>query len=126
VTYQYGLWCARGEVLNVSRKKQSDSTAPPSPLAASLSVFEAKEGFEQILVGELTKLVRKSRQEAGCLLFDLYRVSGKYSAFALYEVWELREALEAHLGNFHTTSFKVASEQYLAQPIQVFELEEMM
>jgi quinol monooxygenase YgiN len=112
--------------LNGRPKKQFDSTAPPSPLTASLSLFEAKEGFERILVEELTKLVRRSRQEAGCLLFDLYRVSGKSSSFALYEVWELREAMDAHLGNLPTTQFKVASARYLAQPIQVFELDEMM
>jgi quinol monooxygenase YgiN len=105
---------------------QLQSTAPPSPLTASLSLFEAKDGSGHILAEELTKLVRRSRQEAGCLLFDLYRISGKHSAFALYEVWELREAMEAHLGNFHTTKFKVTIEQYLAAPIKIFELEEMM
>jgi quinol monooxygenase YgiN len=116
----------KGVALNGGHQKQLDSTSAPTPLGASLSVFEAKEGFELILVEELAKLVRRSRQEAGCLLFDLYRVSGNRSAFALYEVWEFREAMEAHLGNLHTTRFKVAAEQYLARPIQIFELEEMM
>jgi quinol monooxygenase YgiN len=112
--------------LNVGHNNQLDGTALPSLLTASLSLFEAKEGFEHILVEELTKLVRSSRQEAGCLLFDLYRISGKHSAFALYEVWQFRAAMEAHLGNLHTTRCKVAIERYLAEPIQVFELEEMM
>lgn len=107
-------------------KKQLDGTAPPNPLTAALSLFEAKEGFEHILVEELTKLVRSSRQEAGCLLFDLYRITGKHSAFAVYEVWEFRAALEAHLGNLHTTKYKIAIEQYLKGPAQVFEFEEMM
>jgi quinol monooxygenase YgiN len=112
--------------LNVGHNNHLDGTAPPSPLTSALSLFEAKEGFEHILVEELTKLVRRSRQDVGCLLFDFYRISGKHSAFAIYEVWEFREAMEAHLGNFHTTRFKVAIERYLAGPIQVFELEEMM
>lgn len=112
--------------MNGSYKKQLDGTALPTPLTAALSLFEAKEGFENILVEELTKLVRSSRQEAGCLLFDLYRISGKHSAFAVYEVWEFRAALEAHLGNLRTTKYKIAIEQYLKGPAQVFEFEEMM
>ena len=116
----------KGEVLDGGHKKQLDGTSPSTPLKASLSLFEAKEGFELILVEELEKLVRRSRQEAGCLLFDLYQETGKHSEFALYEVWELSAAMEAHLGNLHTTRFKVAAEQYLARPVQVFKLEEMM
>lgn len=116
----------KGEALNGGHKKKLDGTSPPTTLKASLSLFEAKDGFELILVEELTKLVRRSRLEAGCLLFDLYRISGKHSAFALFEVWEMGEAMEAHLCNLHTTRFKVATEPHLAQPIQVFELEEML
>jgi quinol monooxygenase YgiN len=112
--------------LNGNPEKQFDNTAPLSPFTAVMSVFEAKEGFEQLLGEELQKLMRRSRQEAGCLLFDLFRISGRPSAFAIYEVWELRESMEAHLANRHTTQFKIASQRYLAQPIQVIELEEMM
>ncbi len=112
--------------MNASHNRQFDSVAPASPLTAAVSLFEAKQGSEHLLVEELKKLTRRSRQEAGCLLFDLYRISGRHSAFALYEVWEIREAMEAHLSNLHTTKFKVASEKYLAQPIQFLELEELM
>lgn len=105
---------------------QHDSTYTPSPLTTTVSIFEAKQGFEHLLVEELRRLVRRSRQEAGCLLFDLYRISGRHSAFALYEVWEMREAMEAHSRNFHTTKFRITVEQYLAQPVQVHELEEVM
>jgi quinol monooxygenase YgiN len=115
-----------GEVLNGVYNKQFVCTAPPSPLTASLSLLEAKEGFGQIVAEELTKLVRTSRQEAGCLFFDLYRISGKHSAFALYEVWEQREAMHAHLCNIHTSRCNLAVEPYLAGPIQVFEFEELL
>jgi quinol monooxygenase YgiN len=112
--------------LNGEPRRHYDSTAPLTPFAAVLTVFEAKEGFEHLLIEELKKWVRESRREAGCLLFDLFRISGKSSAFAVYEVWELREEMEAHLGNRHTAHFRNASQRYLEHPIQVFELEEMM
>ena len=112
--------------MNGAPQRPFDSTAPLSPFTAVLSVFEAKDGFQHLLIEELQVLVRRSRQEAGCLLFDLFRIAGKPSAFAVYEVWEHREGMEAHLGNRHTTQFKVTSQRYLAHPIQAFELEEMM
>lgn len=103
-----------------------DSARTPGPVAAIVSILEAKQGSEQLLIEELSRLVRSSRQEAGCLLFDLYRIAGKSSTFALHEVWEIREAMEAHSHNFHTTKFRITAERYLANPIQVLELEELM
>ena len=95
-------------------------------VATSVSIFEAKQGFEQLLLEELRTLVRLSRREVGCLVFDLYRIAGRSSAFALHEVWDVREAMEAHARNFHTTRFKVGAERYLAHPIETLELEELM
>ena len=103
-----------------------DSARTPGPVATAVSILVAKQGSEQLLIEELGRLVRSSRREAGCLLFDLYRISGGSSTFALHEVWEIREAMEAHSRNFHTTRFRMAAEKYLAHPIQMLELEEVM
>ena len=109
-----------------SHNMHFDSALNPGPVAAAVSILEAKQGSEQLLIEELSRLVRSSRQEAGCLLFDLYRIAGRSSTFALHEVWEIHEAMEAHSRNFHTTRFQVTAERYLAHPIQVLELEEVM
>ena len=103
-----------------------DSARTPGPVATAVSIFVAKQGSEQLLIEELGRLVRSSRREAGCLLFDLYRISGRSSTFALHEVWEIREAMEAHSRNFHTTRFRMTAEKYLAHPMQILELEEVM
>ena len=95
-------------------------------VATSVSVFEAKQGFEQLLLEELRILVRLSRQEVGCLVFDVYRIAGRSFTFALHEVWETREAMEAHARNFHTTHFRIGAERYLARPIETLELEELI
>jgi quinol monooxygenase YgiN len=98
----------------------------PGPVATALSVLEARQGTEHLLIEELRSLVRASRKEAGCLVFDLYRIAGRPSAFALHEVWEPHQAIEAHASNFHTTRFRMTVERYLASPIEVFELEELI
>jgi quinol monooxygenase YgiN len=116
----------RGEPLNGGHNLQFDSARTPGPVATAVSILQAKQGSEQLLIEELGRLVRCSRQEAGCLLFDLYRIAGPSSTFALHEVWEIREAMEAHSCNFHTTKFRMTAEKYLAHPIKVLELEEMM
>jgi quinol monooxygenase YgiN len=104
----------------------SDAEHSHGPLVVMLSFIEAKRGFEQLLTEELCRLVRSSRREAGCLLFDLYRIASQHSRFALYEVWEIRAAMEAHARNFHTTKFRMTAEEFLAQPIEVLELEEVI
>jgi quinol monooxygenase YgiN len=58
--------------------------------------------------------------------WHFYRIAGRNSTFALHEVWEVREAMEAHARNFHTTRFRITAEKYLAHPIETFELKELM
>jgi quinol monooxygenase YgiN len=103
-----------------------DSALTPGPVATAFSVLEAGEGCEQLLIEELSRLVRASRQEAGCLLFDVYRVAARSSTFALHEVWSVRAAMEAHARNFHTTRFRITVEKYLAHPMETLELEELI
>jgi quinol monooxygenase YgiN len=94
--------------------------------ALVVSVFYAKAGFEELSIQEFTRFVHASRQEAGCLLFDLYRISDRRSVFVLHEAWDSHEALEAHAENFHTTHFQVAIVRYLEQVVQTIEIEEVL
>jgi quinol monooxygenase YgiN len=94
--------------------------------ALLVSVFHAKEGFEELSLQEFTRFVHASRQEAGCLLFDLYRMSDRRSVFVLHEVWDSPEALEAHAENFHATHFQVAIIRYLEQAVRTIEIEEVL
>ncbi len=91
-----------------------------------VSVLHAKPGFEKLILEELLKLIHFSRQEAGCLIFDLYRVAGNEARIFLHEVWESRDAFEAHSSNFHTTRFRASVSRHLERPAEVLEIEEIM
>jgi quinol monooxygenase YgiN len=84
-----------------------------------------KPGLEKLLLDELRALIQRSRKEAGCLLFDLYRLTGDHSRFFLHEVWKNHDALEVHSSNFHTTRFRAEAAHYLKRPVEIFEVEEI-
>lgn len=97
-----------------------------APAVTSVSLFEAKEGFEELLLEELSRYVRNSRQELGNILFDLYRITGRRWMLILHEVWESPGAKEVHSRQFHTTRFQLAVENYLASPAQIIGLEALL
>jgi quinol monooxygenase YgiN len=94
----------------------------PVLLVVSLRV---KHGFEVLVSDELSQLVHKSRLETGCLLFDVYRLADNPARLFLHEVWETRDALEAHASNLHTSRFRTAVNSYLERPIERFEVQEV-
>jgi quinol monooxygenase YgiN len=112
--------------LGGTRNLHFDSALTPGPVATVVSVFKIREGYEQLFIEELSRLVRTSREEVGCLLFDAYRVAARSSVFALHEVWVMREAMEAHARNFHTARFRMTVDKYLAHPMETLELEELI
>jgi quinol monooxygenase YgiN len=65
--------------------------------------MRAVEGAEDRLRDVLTALVVESRQEQGCLRYDLLRSDDDPQEFALYEEWESVAALNAHLRTSHIT-----------------------
>lgn len=105
-------------------------SVPVFPVAAIkqiviVSVLQVKPGLEKPVLDELRALIHKSREEAGCLLFDLYRRAGDSSQIFLHEAWESRDAQEAHATNPHTSRFRVGVNRCLEHPIEAFEVEEI-
>ena len=59
--------------------------------------FKAKAGQESQLEKELLDLIDSTRQEEGCLQYELYRDSSDPSSFMFHEVWNSRGDLDRHL-----------------------------
>jgi quinol monooxygenase YgiN len=85
-----------------------------------------KPGYEEMVHDELLTLRRKSRLEAGCFHFDLYRLEDSRFYFLLHEVWENQDALEAHTTSRHSTQFRATVMRYLEQPIAMYQLQEVI
>lgn len=67
---------------------------------------------QSILVG----LIEPTRQEKGCLLYELWQNSDDPTDFVLVEEWESKEALEAHLTSPHMLNMPDPSKLVAAPP----------
>ncbi|HQR39803.1 MAG TPA: putative quinol monooxygenase [Blastocatellia bacterium] len=66
-----------------------------------VATMRAKEGKEDNLRDVLMALVVESRQEKGCLQYDLMVGDEEPLEFAMYERWESPAALNTHLRSRH-------------------------
>ncbi len=67
-------------------------------------IFNPVEGKEDELRALLMSLVEPSRNEAGCLTYDLYETED--GDFLIVETWENADYLEGHKTTDHFLNFK--------------------
>ena len=82
-----------------------------------VATFQANPGKEAELQKALASLVAPTRQEAGCINYDLH-VSAEFpSKFLFHETWTSRAHLDAHLQSVHVkVMFPRVSELCVAFP----------
>ena len=66
-----------------------------------VATFEAKPGKEAELQQALIGLVAPTRQEAGCLNYDLHVLPEEPAKFLFHENWTSKAHLDAHLQSAH-------------------------
>jgi len=66
-----------------------------------VATFEAKPGKEAELRQALIGLVAPTRQEAGCLNYDLHVLPEEPAKFLFHENWTSKAHLDAHLQSPH-------------------------
>ena len=76
---------------------------------------EHLESAEQIL----RAVVAQSRQEPGCLRYDLFKTVQGETSFQFYEVYADQGALLAHAQSAHFLSLKEQITPLLAQPLTI-------
>lgn len=79
------------------------SSLPPYALIAYLSVDPS---HRVAFLAAAKRLVDRSRQDAGCLQYDLHQQTGNAGAFVIYEVWQSEALWRAHIGADHIAAFK--------------------
>jgi quinol monooxygenase YgiN len=82
--------------------------------------MHAKPGQELLLQAELTALVRPSRNEEDCLLYDLHRSTDVPGDFLFYEIWASREAHAAHKQTPHFLRWNARKDTLLASRESTF------
>lgn len=71
--------------------------------------FNAKPDHMELVKSELLKLIPLTREEEGCILYDLHQDNTDPCHFMFYETWESRELWQAHKRSKHIAEFLTAT-----------------
>jgi len=66
-----------------------------------VAVLVAQPGHEQVVRGALQALVPPTRQEQGCLAYELFESGAAPGTFVTVERWREQSDLDAHLQTAH-------------------------
>lgn len=74
------------------------------------------------VLAEATNLIRQfeadSRRDPGVIRFEVLQQDGHPNHFTIFEVWESRQAFEAHLAASHTRQFREKLQPRLGSPFR--------
>ncbi len=92
-----------------------------------VAVLKAKEGKEGVVGDALRSIVAPSRQDKGCIRYDLFEAQGAPGTFVNLETWASQEDLNAHMQSPHLggafanvgDAFDGAPQIYLLNPVDV-------
>jgi quinol monooxygenase YgiN len=66
-----------------------------------IATLIGKPGFSEKLKSILISLVEPTRQEEGCIQYELLQNQEVPEEFTFYEIWETQEHLNSHLASKH-------------------------
>ncbi|MDQ7781744.1 MAG: putative quinol monooxygenase [Desulfomonilaceae bacterium] len=81
--------------------------------------FRAKPGMEDKVREAVMNLVGPTRNEAGCINYDLHVSLQDKGRLMLYENWIGKKALDEHLEMPYLKDFLVKSGDILAEPVEI-------
>jgi quinol monooxygenase YgiN len=81
--------------------------------------IRARAGKEPATEQILTGLIGPTKNEPGCISYDLFARPDNPGRYMFIETWENREALSAHLQQPHVQAFISRSDELLAEPMDV-------
>lgn len=81
--------------------------------------FTAKPGLEDTVRQEVLNLVGPTREEAGCINYDLHQSLDDPAKLILYENWVSKDDLDKHLTMPYLEAFKAKADELLAEPLDI-------
>lgn len=80
-----------------------------SDLLVVVAEGKAKPGKEEELRSRMRGLIAPTRQETGCVQYDLHESIEEPGRFVFFERWTTKAALDQHLQTPHLTDFAAAA-----------------
>jgi quinol monooxygenase YgiN len=81
-----------------------------------IAYITAKAGHQDEVRDALLYLVTQTRNEKGCVNYDLHQSQENASEFAIYENWETATDLDAHAKSAHLLAFIRVAGHLLERP----------
>jgi len=78
-----------------------------------------KEGQLGAFVDYMRELIRLTKEEGGCIAYDLYEAADGSGEVVLVELWESQGALDKHIQTDHFISLVPGADVYKAKPSEV-------
>jgi quinol monooxygenase YgiN len=97
-----------------SRSRTKKAAKLPKDAVALVVMMHAKPGQELLLQAELSALIRPTRKEEGCLLYDLHRSAEVPGDFMFFEIWASRDAHAEHKRTPHFLRWNARKDTLLA------------
>ena len=80
------------------------------PKLTIVADIHADPGKIDLVRTELENLISTTREEEGCLQYDLHQDNEDPAHFMFYENWESRELWQAHINAPHIAAYRKATE----------------
>jgi quinol monooxygenase YgiN len=87
-----------------------------------VAVLPAKAGSEETVRDALSALVAPTREEAGCISYDLYESATTPGTFFMVETWRGQSDIDAHFGTPHMQTALGMAAEHLDGPPQIHPL----
>lgn len=91
----------------------------PGPLIV-VAVFRARPANEMALRAALQAMLLPTREEAGCINYDLHQADGDPGSFFFHETWASADHHRAHLDTPHVRQLLALTSDLLVEPIREF------
>lgn len=88
----------------------------------AVATIPARPGSEDVIRAALTTLAEATRQEEGCLAYDLFESASTPGTFVTVERWTDQAALQAHLATPHVAAAFAAADGHLSGEVSVHPL----
>jgi quinol monooxygenase YgiN len=84
-----------------------------------IAYITAKAAHQDQVREALLDLVAQTRNEKGCINYDLHQSQENASEFAIYENWEKADDLDAHAKSAHLQAFSRIARHLLERPAEI-------
>jgi quinol monooxygenase YgiN len=103
----------RGASRSRARPSKPANKLPKNAITLAV-MMHAKPGQDLLLQAELSALIRPTRKEEGCIVYDLHRCADVPGDFFFFEIWSSREAHAAHKRTPHFLRWDARKDTLLA------------